>query len=154
MSIPGMSSLRISFSSSYSFLLISLSLYLSDLEFHKLSRLWRASTSVSVAGSLQSILFAAIRLNKDWREKRTLARFGGLGFSETCQIYLLAQLHEQFSHMTIFYMTSMLAEKLACQFLNKCTCHMKNCHMAPSTRANKTCHRNNCHRKLVVELRL
>ena len=56
--------------------------------------------------------------------------------------------------MTIFCMTSALLQKLACQFLNKYTCHMKNCHMAPSTRANKTCHRKNCHRKLLVELRL
>ena len=56
--------------------------------------------------------------------------------------------------MTIFHMTSTLVEKLACQFLNKYTCHMKNCHMAPSTRANKNCHRKTCHRKLLVELRL
>ena len=57
-------------------------------------------------------------------------------------------------HMTTFYMTSTLVQNLACQFLNKYTCHMKNFHMAPSTVANKTCHRKNFHRKLLVELRL
>ena len=56
--------------------------------------------------------------------------------------------------MAIFYITSTLVQKLACQFLNKCTCHMKNCHIALSSRADKTCHRKNCHRKLLVELRL
>ena len=90
----------------------------------------------------------------DWREKRSLQGLGGLGFSETCQIYLPDHLHEQFSRMIIFRMTSTFIEKLACQFLNKYTCHMKNCHMAPSTRANKSCHRKTCHRKLLVELRL
>ena len=35
----------------------------------------------------------------------------------------------RWSHMTIFHMTSVLVQKLACQLFDKCTCHMKNCHM-------------------------
>ena len=47
---------------------------LTDLEFHKLSQLCRVSKSVDVAASLQSILLAAIRINTDWRKKRSPAR--------------------------------------------------------------------------------
>ena len=35
----------------------------------------------------------------------------------------------RWSHMSIFHMTSVLVQKLACQLFDKCTCRMKNCHM-------------------------
>ena len=47
---------------------------------------------------------------------------------------------------TIFRITSMLIQKLACEFLNNYPCHMKNCRMAPSTRTYE-----NCHRKIVIK---
>ena len=45
--------------------------------------------------------------------------------------------------LTIFSMTSALAQKLACYLLNKCTCHRKNCQSTNFARlygsTKKTC---------------
>ena len=52
---------------------------------------------------------------------------GSLELIENCQVSSSSRLQEQFSHLTIFHVTSVLYEKLACQFLNKF--HIKNCHL-------------------------
>ena len=56
------------------------------------------------------------------------------------------------STRTNFSLTSCLAQKLACQLLNKATCQGKEtCHFFPSTRANKTCQRKLVKENLLVQ---
>ncbi len=81
------SSFSISLISAYSFFLMFLFLYLSDLEFHRLSRLRRASNNLDVAWSVQ-ISLAAIATKHKWREKYLRYVIWGLGSKENCQVYL------------------------------------------------------------------
>ncbi len=116
---------EISFILAYSFFLMFLFLYLSNLEFYRLSRLWGTSNIEDTAISAQ-ISLAAITTKNKWSEKCLCCVIWGLGSKENCQFYLSKRLHEQVSQMTIFHMTSELFQRLTCQY----TCHIKNCHMS------------------------
>ena len=70
--------------------------------------------------SLDEPQAAAInRLKPKFHEQFSMTSFSMTIFICSCR----------WSHMTIFHMTSVLVQKLACQLFDKCTCHMKNCHM-------------------------
>ena len=105
---------------------------------------------------LLNILLAAIRININWHEEPGHARCEGF---EIWDLVKLIKFICQAIYTSNFTYGKLLYDKYACPkagmpVFEQVHLSYKNCHMAPSTRANKTCHRKNCHRKLLVELRL